>query len=136
MGRSTSPPDAIAHPRPPQTPPPGPGFAERLDGTEIWTDRFGQAHRLGEMSDDYLWAVLGYLRWYAPQVRDLVEPAESAEGVPLMLWLTSQPIWRAVACELVRRRLIRLPTEAMARLMASGPVPWETGDGGPVVGQR
>ena|GEM_PF-4062724 len=114
-----------AHPRPPLTPPPGDGFAGRLNEREVWTDRFGAVHQLADMDDDYLWAVLGYLRWYAPQIRALAEGEEQAGEVPLGLWLVGQPLWGAVACELVRRGLIGHPGEAMQRLLASGQVPWE-----------
>ena len=118
------------HPHHPRTPPPGPGFGERLLETAFWTDRAGVAHPLTEMSDDYLWAVLGYLRWYAPQIRALLDDADRTEQLPLALWLTSQPIWGAVACELVRRTELGHPADAMQRLLDAGPVPWETADAG------
>lgn len=80
------------------------------------------------MDDDYLWAVLGYLRWYAPQFRALADSQEDIEEVRLGLWLVAQPIWGAVACELVRRGRIGHPGEAMQRLLASVPVPWVVAD--------
>ena len=123
-------PEAVrwTHPRHPRTPPPGPGFGERLLETAFWTDRAGVAHPLTDMSEDYLCAVLGYLRWYAPQIRELVDEEDEADQLPLALWLTAQPIWGAIACELVRRAVLDHPAEAMGRLLAVGPVPWETAD--------
>jgi hypothetical protein len=117
------------HPRHPQAPPPGPGFEGRLEEREIWTDRSGVMHRLDEMSDDYLWAVLGYLRWYAPEIRSLVPDDERLDALPIANWLEMQPVWGAIACELVRRALIDRPSDALAALVASGPVPWEVTGG-------
>lgn len=125
IDRSGSDADGARHPHPPQTPPPGLGFEERLAEREIWTDRFGVAHRLEEMADDYLWAVLGYLRWYAPEIRSLRPDGDAVAEVPLRLWLEMQPIWGAIACELVRRGAVGHPSLAMERLMVNGPVPWE-----------
>jgi hypothetical protein len=87
----------------------------------------GTVHQLTEMSTEYLWAVLGYLRWYAPQVRSLVDD-DLADPAALRTWLTGQPIWGAVACELVRRGVIEHPAAAMEGLASAGPVPWEVGN--------
>lgn len=112
------------HPRTPQTPAPGRGFEERLSEREVWADRFGIRHRIDEMAEEYLWSVLGYLRWYAPEIRALTLDVEDSQ-IGLTPWLEMQPIWGAIACELVRRGIIACPAQAMEHLVASGPVPWE-----------
>lgn len=118
----------LEHPHQPLVGPPGPGFAARLERTDTWVTAVGLEIPVNELTRAHAWNILGYLRWYAPEVR--ASAGEGAdESLPLVTWLTYQPMWGAIACHLVQIGEIAAPWQAYERLAAMGPMAWEERDG-------
>jgi hypothetical protein len=118
------------HPYPPLEGPPDEGMLERLQWSNRWMSADGAIRSIKAMSIGHLWAVLGYLRWYAVglAIGHGTEPSELA-APSVRRWLIDRPIWRAIAGELRRRGEIYLPRDsaelAMHHLEEQGAVPWE-----------
>ena len=103
-----------APPFDPATTPPGNLDRRVLDQTEIWVDRFGDVHRLSDMSDIYRANVVAHLHvccewmWTVASFEEIVttpvvvHAANRDAGVPLIgdvdphAWLESTPLVRAL----------------------------------------
>lgn len=107
---------------PPAMPAPGSIFLSELTRTTDWKTGDGRVLKLKDMETDHLWSVLGYMRWFAPQIAEL----DGRPGGPLTAYLTSRPIWQAIANELIRRGLITSPGQAIWRLRRDGRLAWES----------
>jgi hypothetical protein len=114
----------LEHPHEPLVGPPGPGFAVQLRRTDIWTTAIGIEIPVNELSIEHAWNILGYLRWYAPQVRASAGD-DGTDAIDLVAWLTYQPMWGAIACHLVQRGEITAPWEAYEHLAVMGRMVWE-----------
>ena len=107
--------------RPPKAGQPGYWFIRSLHDSE-WTTADGVRMAIPEMTTAHLWNVLGYLRWYAPQVAVQVPDRDSLSNLEV---ISSQPIWASICTELIERGEINRREEALARLLAGGETPWE-----------
>lgn len=118
----------VSHLHRPDAGSPDEGMAERLEWPDRWMSANGHFWPLRTMSTAHLWAVLGYLRWFAPALAATVAPP-IVSPADIRDWLVGRPVWIGIAEELARRSEIsgelasaRL---AAARLEAAGPVQWE-----------
>jgi hypothetical protein len=100
---------------------PGPGFIRSLHDSE-WTTAGGKRMAIPDMTTAHLWNVLGYLRWYAPQV---AEQVPDRAGLSLIEVVTSTPIWASICTELMARGEISRRKDALPRLRAGGETEWE-----------
>jgi hypothetical protein len=118
------------HPYPPTKGPPDEDMRQRLHWSNRWMSADGAIRSMEAMLTGHLWAVLGYLRWYAVElaIGRGTEPGDLA-APNVRRWLSGRPIWRAIAGELRRRGEIYLPSGsadlAMHHLEEQGAVPWE-----------
>lgn len=116
------------HPHPPAAGVPDIGMAERLEWPDRWLSADGTLWPIPTMSTGHLWNVLGYLRWFAPELAAMAG-FPRAPGDVIRAWLIARPAWVGMAEELRGRGEIgrgdRSPLLALARLEASGLVPWE-----------
>jgi bifunctional DNA-binding transcriptional regulator/antitoxin component of YhaV-PrlF toxin-antitoxin module len=101
-GRS-SPREARKHPYLPLAGPPDDHMAERVTWPDRWMSADGVVRPLGEMTTDHLWAVLGYLRWYGPELLTKPSAPVALDPSALRQGLVDLPIWGAIAIELRRR---------------------------------
>jgi hypothetical protein len=100
---------------------PGPGFLRHLHDSE-WTVANGTRVAVPDMTTTHLWNVLGYLRWYAPQV---AEQIPDRDGLGILESVTSTPIWASICTELIERGEIGRREDALAHLRAGGETAWE-----------
>jgi len=100
---------------------PGPHFLRSLRNSE-WTTALGISLPIYDMSTAHLWNVLGYLRWYAPEI---VAQVPDAAGLSRHEVITSQPIWASICAELVARGEIEHRGDALPHLLSGGETPWE-----------
>jgi hypothetical protein len=107
--------------RHPNAGPPGPHFLNSLRNSE-WTTAAGLSLPIHKMSTAHLWNVLGYLRWYAPEI---VAKVPDAADLSRHAVITSQPIWAAICRELVIREEIEHREDALSYLLSGGETPWE-----------
>jgi bifunctional DNA-binding transcriptional regulator/antitoxin component of YhaV-PrlF toxin-antitoxin module len=121
--------EARKHPYLPLAGPPDDHMAERLTWPDRWMSADGVVRPLGDMTTDHLWAVLAYLRWYAPELLTKPDAPVVLDPSALRQGLVDQPIWGAIAIELRRRGEISRSGSAghlaLRRLQQEGPVPWE-----------
>ncbi len=107
--------------RSPRVGPPGPGFFLRLRKSN-WTDADRTVWAIHEMTTAHLWAVLGYVRWYTPEIA--IEITDFGVLKPKTL-ITRQPVWLSIAGELVSRGEIKNRAAAWSKLQEAGDTPWE-----------
>ena len=107
--------------RPPVASPPGNHFLPWLRNSD-WKSSSGKTFAIGEMSTEHLWNVLGYLRWHA---EDLMAIVPDCEGMTPDEMISAQPIWHAIARELVARKELSAKEDLWSVLRSAGEVPWE-----------
>ena len=124
----SGPPDSlyISHSAAHLPPPPGDNMLTQLLQDQQWTDQHGQSRSLLLMNTEHLWRVLGYLRWYAAELRGLATVSLAREELSTRNWLITLPLWRAISLELRRRSEMRRAAEAIDLLESAGAVPWES----------
>ena len=117
----------------PKAPAPGTAIVAHLYRTADWWSDDGVTHRLEDMETSHLWAVAGYLRWYAPALATLVAEARPKAPQPTALdtfgistWLENLPIWTAIAAALVKRGALVRADLLLETARIDGPIaPWE-----------
>jgi len=107
--------------RPPVASPPGSHFLPWLRNSD-WRSSSGKIFAIPEMSTEHLWNVLGYLRWHAEDLLPIVPDAESMTPDEM---ISAQPIWHAIARELVARKELPTKEDLWPILRSAGEVPWE-----------
>lgn len=116
------------HPHPPVVGRPDCAMRSRLQQRGEWMSADGVWHALHGMTTVHLWNVIGYLRWFAPDIFpsvNAVEPGVFYEA------LSRTAVVDGITEELVRRGEVADAEDAWHSLRASGPVPWELTYAGP-----
>jgi len=89
----------------------------------------GVVRPIAALTTEHLWAILGYLRWYAPTLMSSAEMRDPIPTATVRAWLVGRPVWTGIAKELLRRA--EIPADAPSsdsawrRLERTGAVPWE-----------
>ncbi len=121
------------HPHRPRTFKPGVAVLRHLYQSRLWTTNDGDVLEIKEMTTEHLFAVAGYLRWYAKRLYRL-DPTPKGT-LTISAWLEGLPLWTRVENELWGRasaapdgfRIGDLgDSTLLAFLRRQGPVPWET----------
>jgi hypothetical protein len=101
----------------------------RLEWPRRWMSADGVVRPIAALTTEHLWAILGYLRWYAPALMSSAGMREAMSPVATRAWLVGRPVWTGIAKELLGRA--EIPADAPSSdsawrgLERSGAVPWE-----------